>query len=80
MKQIDDLDRKNIADAEFTGGDYTSKFVGDFYLPNDTEKKNPISKETLRWSEFRRMPAEDMLQHVQFNVFPFLKNLKWRKF
>lgn len=34
-----------------------------------------IDKSTLRWSEFKHMQAEDMLQHVQGKVFPFLKDL-----
>ena len=34
-----------------------------------------IDKRTLRWCEFRHMQAEDMLQHVQGKVFPFLKDL-----
>lgn len=34
-----------------------------------------IDKHTLRWSEFTRMQAEEMLQHVQGKVFPFLKDL-----
>ena len=34
-----------------------------------------IDKRSLRWSEFKHMQAEDMLQHVQTKVFPFLKDL-----
>lgn len=34
-----------------------------------------IDKRNLRWSEFKRMQAEEMLQHVQNRVFPFLKDL-----
>lgn len=34
-----------------------------------------IDKRTLRWSEFKRMQAEEMLPHVQGKVFPFLKDL-----
>ncbi|WP_225788364.1 type I restriction-modification system subunit M [Pseudomonas sp. Marseille-P8916] len=34
-----------------------------------------IDKRSLRWSEFKRMQAEEMLQHVQGKVFPFLKDL-----
>ncbi|MHA6572607.1 type I restriction-modification system subunit M [Pseudomonas yamanorum] len=34
-----------------------------------------IAKSTLRWSEFKRMQAEEMLPHVQGKVFPFLKDL-----
>ncbi|WP_432668655.1 type I restriction-modification system subunit M [Pseudomonas umsongensis] len=39
------------------------------------EKRYAIDKRTLRWSEFKRMQAEAMLQHVQGKVFPFLKDL-----
>lgn len=41
----------------------------------EDEKRYAIDKSTLRWSEFKRMQAEDMLQHVQNKVFPFLKDL-----
>lgn len=72
MKQLDDLDLKRILDAEFTGEKYTSKFDGEFTLPG-TEQK--VDKQTLRWSNFKQMPAEEMLSHVQMKVFPFLKML-----
>lgn len=39
------------------------------------EKRYVIDRHTLRWSEFKRMPTEEMLQHVQVKVFPFLKDL-----
>lgn len=41
------------------------------------ERERPfrVDKETLRWSRFKRMSAEEMLFHVQMNVFPFLKTL-----
>jgi type I restriction enzyme M protein len=38
-------------------------------------KMYEIDKRSLRWSEFKRMQAEEMLQHVQTKVFPFLKDL-----
>jgi type I restriction enzyme M protein len=38
-------------------------------------KMYEIEKRTLRWCEFKRMQAEEMLQHVQTKVFPFLKDL-----
>lgn len=41
----------------------------------EDEKKLAIDKRTLRWREFKRMQAEEMLQHVQNKVFPFLKDL-----
>lgn len=39
------------------------------------ERQYGLPKQSLRWSEFKRMQAEDMLQHVQGKVFPFLKDL-----
>ncbi|MFT2098423.1 type I restriction-modification system subunit M [Marinomonas sp. 2405UD66-6] len=41
----------------------------------EDEKKYEIEKSTLRWSEFKHRPAEDMLVHVRDKVFPFLKDL-----
>jgi type I restriction enzyme M protein len=41
----------------------------------EDEKRHAIDKSKLRWNEFKRMQAEDMLQHVQGKVFPFLKDL-----
>jgi type I restriction enzyme M protein len=72
MKRLDDLDFKQAADAEFTGEQFISKFDGEFILPG-TEQK--VDKKTLRWSQFKRMSAEEMLSHVQMKVFPFLKTL-----
>jgi type I restriction enzyme M protein len=72
MKRLDDLDLKRISDAEFTGEEYISKFEGEFTLPGTVQK---VNKQTLRWSHFKRMPAEEMLAHVQMKVFPFLKML-----
>jgi type I restriction enzyme M protein len=72
MKRLDDLDLKNISDAEFTGEPYNSRFSGTFILPGSREE---VDKATLRWSHFRHMAAEEMLSHVQLKVFPFLKQL-----
>ena len=79
MKRLDELDQKRQADAEWTGETYTSRFEGEWIPPEYRSQQEPkkfaISKATLRWSEFKRMQAEDMLQHVQGKVFPFLKDL-----
>jgi type I restriction enzyme M protein len=79
MKRLDELDLKRQSDAEFTGDTYISKFEGTWVPPEDrnrpAEQQRPIDKRNLRWSEFKRMQAEDMLQHVQGKVFPFLKDL-----
>ncbi len=76
MKRLDELDSKNKADAEFTGEKYKSKFEGEWLPPGMEDKKeNYIEKDSLRWSSFKHMKAEDMLQHVQTKVFPFIKTL-----
>ena len=79
MKRLDELDLKRKSDAEFTGDNYASKFEGTWLLPEERNRpaaeQRPIDRRTLRWSEFKHMQAEDMLQHVQSKVFPFLRDL-----
>lgn len=79
MKRLDELDQKRQADADWTGETYVSKFEGSWIPPDYRSQQEPekfaIDKRTLRWSEFKRMQAEEMLQHVQGKVFPFLKDL-----
>jgi len=79
MKRLDELDQKKQADAEWTGEPYKSKFEGDWIPPEFRDRKNPeqyaVERRILRWSEFKRMHAKEMLQHVQSKVFPFLKDI-----
>jgi type I restriction enzyme M protein len=79
MKRLDELDQKRQADAEWNGENYASKFEGSWIPPEYRSQQEPekfaIDKRTLRWSEFKRMQAEEMLQHVQGKVFAFLKDL-----
>lgn len=79
MKRLDELDQKRQSDAEWTGENYASKFEGIWippeYRSQQELEKFAIDKRTLRWSEFKRLQAEEMLQHVQGKVFPFLKDL-----
>ena len=77
MKKLDDNDLENMANAEFTGDEYISKFSGTFYLnKNDEEnKQNGVDKQTLRWSEFKHKPSDEMLNYVQQYVFAYLKTI-----
>ncbi len=79
MKRLDELDQKKQSDAEWNEESYTSKFDGVWIPPEYRNQENPdqyaIDRRTLRWSEFKRMQAEEMLQHVQGKVFPFLKDM-----
>lgn len=79
MKRLDELDLKRQSDAEWTGEKYVSKFAGRWipleYRNQPKPEEFSIDKHSLRWSEFKHMQAEEMLQHVQGKVFPFLKDL-----
>lgn len=79
MKRLDEIDQKKQADAEWTGELYLSKFEGTWIPPQyrgqKDEKKYAIEKYKFRWGEFKNYHAEEMLAHVQTNVFPFLKDL-----
>ncbi|WP_340122918.1 type I restriction-modification system subunit M [Methylobacter svalbardensis] len=85
MKRLDDLDLKQQADAEFTGDKFTSRFAGTWIPPEhrdkaaEDQKPFAVDKNSLRWSEFKRMSAEPMLTHVQTKVFPFLKDLNGKE-
>jgi type I restriction enzyme M protein len=79
MKRLDELDLKRQSNAEWTGEKHSSKFEGSWIPPEYRSQPEPekfaIDKRTLRWSEFKRMQAGEMLQHVQSKVFPYLKDL-----
>ena len=91
MKRLDELDSTKVKDANDGWIDhYDSKFGGIWIPPEyrakieeakSSEEKEELTKQlgvkkrVLRWSEFKRMHAEEMLQHVQTKVFPFLKDM-----
>lgn len=88
MKKLDDNDLENIANAEFTGEKFESRFTGIYVLPRDRpnadasegeikriEAERGITKDKLRWSQFKWLPADEMLARVQQYVFPFIKEL-----
>ncbi len=77
MKQLDENDKREVANADYLQSSYTSIFSGTWAPPglDDKDPKNHVEKETLRWSYWTRMPSEEMLVHVQTRVFPFIKQL-----
>ena len=72
MRRLDALDEKRRGDAEFTRQSFTSLFVGKY----ETRGGKKRAREELRWSKFRHLPPEEMLDHLRDNVFPFIKSLK----
>ena len=44
MKQIDELDLKRQSDAEFTGDDFTSRFAGDWFAPQDRARAQQLQE------------------------------------
>lgn len=74
MKQLDENDLSSQGRAEYLGTRHKSVFDGN-YLPPGAKEGDEIDKQTLRWTYFRRIPAEEMLIHVQTKVFPFIRQL-----
>lgn len=72
MRRLDALDEKRRGDAEFLKQKFRSLFDGTY----TTRAGKKRSCQELRWSKFRHLPAEEMLEHVRDNVFPFIKTLQ----
>ncbi len=72
MRRLDAFDEKRRGDAEFLKQGYRSLFAGKY------ERRDRVMRprEELRWSKFRHLPPEEMLDHVRDHVFPFIKNLE----
>lgn len=70
MKQLDELDNNRKKDKN-----YESIFQGNYVPPGVDKDSKGVEKETLRWSSFKTLPADDMLIFVQTHVFPFIKTL-----
>jgi len=71
MRRLDAMDREEERRAEFAEREHTSLFDGTFTGLDNVE----IDKNELRWSQFRHLPAEEMLRVVRDRVFPFIKQL-----
>lgn len=72
MRRLDALDEKRHGDAEFLGQEFKSVFSGKYEARSGAKR----TRDELRWSRFRHLPPEEMLEHVRDNVFPFIKQLK----
>ncbi len=85
MKRLDKLDLEQQGNAEFAGDSFTSRFAGVWVPPEhrDKPKKDQkpfaVKKQDLRWSAFTRMAAQEMFNHVQGKVFPFLRDINGRE-
>ena len=74
IRRLDESDRARKKAVDFGGGEYVSLFEGQFTGLDNVE----IDKNELRWSQFRHLPAEEMLRVVRDRVFPFIKQLGCR--
>ncbi|MBI4538557.1 MAG: type I restriction-modification system subunit M N-terminal domain-containing protein [Gemmatimonadetes bacterium] len=72
MRRLDALDEKKRGDAEFLRQQFHSLFDGTYTTRAGAERP----AEELRWSKFRHLPPEEMLEHVRDHVFPFIKTLQ----
>lgn len=72
MRRLDALDEKRRGDADFLKQEFRSLFDGKY----ETRAGVRRARQELRWSKFRHLPPEEMLDHVRDNVFPFIKKLE----
>lgn len=70
MKRLEEEDNKRVRRSKVKDDEYTSIFEGEIEING---KK--INRKNCRWSEWKNLPADEMLEHVRDNVFLFLKNL-----
>lgn len=85
MKRLDEIEKQRENEAEKENKKYISKFSGKYkpeFILNETEteKKSKTKiqrpKSELRWSYFSTIKSnEDLLQHVRYNAFQFIKTL-----
>lgn len=91
IKRLDDLDIKNIENAEFAEEKYDSIFKGTYTKLVEEEKKfkeegqvqvaeqkqttKQFPKTEFKWSNFIHLSSEERLEHVTQYVFPFIKEI-----
>ncbi|WP_020597135.1 type I restriction-modification system subunit M [Spirosoma panaciterrae] len=81
MRRIDDADTNAKTIAEFTGAEYKTLFVrpklGEDGKPILDKDKNPVyeNADDCRWSQFRNLDPDNMLETVSKKAFPFIKDL-----
>ena len=69
MKRLEDQDNKFVK-RHARDKEYESLYDGRFEING---KK--YDKKSCKWSEWKRLPADEMLTHVREIVFPFIKTL-----
>lgn len=79
MRRIDELDTLKIQQADFTEEDYRSIFL----IPKVDKDGNPVinkkgelefeDKTSCRWSHFKELDPDSMLNLVSQEAFPFIK-------
>jgi type I restriction enzyme M protein len=77
MKKLDDNEKsaeRKVSAGLFEESDFQFRFKGK-WTPPGAKDEDAINKSELRWGNFKHMPADDMLLHIQTKVFPFMKDL-----
>jgi len=80
MKQVDELDLKREKDAEFTGDTYTSRFIGNYYLPQDRaralELEEPKENETITEKKAREQELQRLAIDKAILRWSYFKQMK----
>ena len=76
MKQLDKLDTDREGAAEFTGDVYTSRFIGDYYLPQDRDRAKELAKPKPKENKSAREAREQELKRLALDK----STLRWSHF
>ena len=76
MKQLDELDLKREKDAEFIGDTYISRFIGNYYLPQDRAKALELETPKEHETDADKKAREQELQRIAIDK----ATLRWSHF
>lgn len=81
MKRLDEIEKQRENETKKYISKFSGKYIPEFIL-NKTASEEKSRKEIqrpkseLRWSYFKEIESkEDLLKHIRYNVFPFIKTL-----
>lgn len=75
MRRLEALDGQKQKNAEISQANYTSIFSKEFHLTSPKGKPEKIDATVCKWSYFKELEDEELLNHIRTIVFPFIKQL-----
>ena len=80
MRQIDELDLKRERDAEFTGDKFSSRFSGEYFLPNDRASLEQLGKPKENETSAQKKNREAEVEGERKRLAIDKATLRWSHF